>query len=378
MEEVTATNRVMDNAEELIYALALGVVDGIGSVTSRTLIEHVGSFKEIFHLSPKEIRSIPGCSHATAEALRSFASWRAVEDMLEEVRYSGVKPLLWTEEDFPSRLRQCSDGPVLLFSRGSTDLNQRRILAIVGTRIPSRYGLEVCDYFVRELQPYRPLIISGLAYGIDICAHRSAIQNGLTGVVCLAHGLNHLYPQDHRATAENVLRTGGCWLSEYLPDTPAERENFPKRNRLIAGMADAILVVESGLKGGSMITARLGFSYSRDVFAVPGRITESKSAGCNYLIRENIATLAESPASLAQAMGWTSGEQLSLESELFTMLTPDEKGLLRALQGGNRSFDELMELTQIKPGVLSMTLLELEMKQMVTAFPGKRYGIVGR
>lgn len=373
MEKVTGINREMENADELIYALALGIVDGIGSVTSRTLIEHVGSFRDIFSLSAKDMRNIPGCTSATAEALRSFSAWRTVEDMLEEVRLSGVNPILWTDDAFPSRLRQCADGPVLLYARGSTDFNQRRVLAVVGTRIPSRYGLDVCDQFVRELQPFRPLIVSGLAYGVDICAHRTAIQCGLTGVVCLAHGLNHLYPQDHRATAEKVLHCGGAWLSEYLPETPAERENFPKRNRLIAGMADAVLVIESGLKGGSMITARLGFSYSRDVFAIPGRITESKSAGCNYLIRENIAALAESPARLAQMLGWTAGEQLSLESELFGNLNPEEKGLLQVLQGGTRSFDELTELTSIKPGALSMVLLELEMKQMVMALPGKQY-----
>ncbi len=359
--------------EEQIHALALMRVEGIGPVTARTLCESLNSFKEVFHLSPTALRARTGCTDVMAARIAKFNGWKAVEDDMNALRKNQVQMTHYFMDSFPERLKQCADAPLYFFRRGDIDLNKQRVVGVVGTRRPSSYGISVCQQLVTDLTKYKPVILSGLAYGIDICAHRAGIKSDLPGVACLAHGLDRIYPREHADVAAQLTQNG-MLISEYLPGVMPDRENFPMRNRLIAGLCDALVVVESGVRGGSMITAKLGFNYNRDVFAFPGRNIDASSAGCNFLIKSNQATLIESAADIVDGLSWATGSQLQLQIETIPQsVIVEEQSIIKSLLKGTRHFDDLSLHTGLSPGLLSYFLLELELKKMVVSMPGKHF-----
>jgi len=285
-----------------------------------------------------------------------------------------ITPLYYLDEAYPKRLKYCDDGPVMIFCKGKMCLNAEKTIAIVGTRKATEYGRAICKELVGSLAPQDPLIVSGLAYGIDICAHNTAVKNDLQTVAVLGHGLDRIYPVQHKKIVIEMLTNGGV-ITEFLSHTKPDRENFPQRNRIIAGMSDAILVVESGIKGGSMITASIANSYNRDVFAIPGRVGDPHSAGCNFLIKSNRAVLVENAEEIEKEMNWERKQSLrSIQKSLFTELSEDEKTIMKFIDiNGKASIDEIALRTEMTISTVSASLLELEFKGMVRTQPGKLF-----
>ncbi len=363
---------------EGLYQIALTQVPMIGAVHRKTLIEHFGSAKAIFTARTSYLERIGGIGATRARSIRQFTDFSLAEKELRFIEKYNIKKLFFTDADFPSRLKHCYDPPVVLYYKGTVSLNSAKLIGIVGTRNNSEYGRVMTENMVRELQQFGDLvIISGLASGIDALAHKSAILNGIPTVGVLAHGLDTIYPGNHSSLARSMLHEGGL-LTEFPSNTRPDRHNFPSRNRIVAGLCDALVVIETGMKGGSMITADLAVSYNRDVFAFPGRITDSRSAGCNYLIQQQKAELLLDTTGLLETMGWIrhSPERVSRQSTLFPELSEKEKIVVDILTDkGQLGVDELKYLSRFTHSELSTVMLELEMKNVIESLPGKIFGI---
>jgi DNA processing protein len=285
----------------------------------------------------------------------------------------GIRMLFCTDDDYPSRLRDCPDAPVMLFMTGNADLNAKHAISIVGTRKATSYGRRVCRELLDGLRDFRPLVISGLAYGIDIEAHKASIDLGFPTIACLAHGLDRIYPPDHALVANKMMRNGGL-ITEFLPNTRPDRELFPMRNRIVAGLGDCTVVVESDVSGGSMLTAHIAASYNRDVFAIPGRVHDKFSAGCHKLIAANTAAMLVSSQSLVEAMGWGKKAEVKKQLTLPLDLSENELKVVETLRSSERMYiDDLTICTGIAASVLAGILLELEFRNVVTSLPGKYY-----
>jgi DNA processing protein len=290
----------------------------------------------------------------------------------------GITPLFFQDKGYPHRLKHCSDSPVMLYYKGTADLNISKIIGIVGTRKATEYGKSVTRMLLEGLVQHNILIVSGLAYGIDSCAHRFSLDNGLDTVAVLGHGLDTVYPWLNRPLAEKMLSQGGL-VTEFLSGTKPDRINFPKRNRIIAGLCDAIVVVEAGTRGGALITADIANSYNRDVFAVPGRVTDPLSDGTNFLIRTNRAALVRSPGDIEYLMGWnpSNGSCVPVQRRIFAELTPEEEKIVSILQEkGRTGIDEICILADNSMSRVSASLLNLEFEGIVTCLPGKVYSLV--
>ena len=328
---------------------------------------------------------VPGCPRKTVEALADVDGARArAEAETEYAVRTGVSILCLGGEDYPQRLADCADAPLVLFFRGTGGLNRRRVVSVVGTRHSTTYGQDCVRSFVRRLRELCPdaLIVSGLAYGIDIRAHREALASGLDTVAVLAHGLDYLYPPRHKDTACEMTRHGGL-LTEHFTHTNADKLNFLMRNRIVAGLADATVVVESAHHGGALVTARIAQSYGRDVFAYPGRAGDEYSEGCNNLIRDNKAALITSADDLAKSMGWTAdalaaeARQHGIERTLFPELTADEQAVVDRLEKDNDlQFNTLVARTSIPAGKLAAAMFSLEMKGVVKLTAGGVYHLI--
>ena len=309
------------NQQEIINTIALTRIGYFGMAGLVELYQRVGSATEIV-ANRQDIRAIvPDASDRLVSAFSEMDdALRAAETEFAQDLEMGITPLPMADERYPQRLRECADAPILLYYKGEADLNQLRIVSIVGTRHATAYGQDLVRKFITELRQLCPqaLIVSGLAYGIDICAHRHALQNGFETVGVLAHGLDELYPTAHRKTAEEMLAQGGL-LTEYMFQTRVDKSNFVRRNRIVAGMADAVVLVESADKGGGLITARIGRDYNREVFAFPGAIGAKFSEGCNLLIRDHEASLIRHAADFVEAMGWPTEKALSTKQCCETM-----------------------------------------------------------
>jgi DNA processing protein len=363
--------------DHLQYQIALTLAPQIGAVTARTLVRHCGSAEAVFRAGKKELQRIPNIGPATIAALQSPAEpLSRAEKELYFMEKHGVDAVFFTDPRYPARLRQCADAPALFYFKGAglSLLDEPRILAIVGTRKPSDHGKVLCEEIVEGLLPYKVLIVSGLAFGVDVTAHRksNALQQPNIGV--LGHGLGCIYPHQHLGVAIKMAELGGL-VSEYPHDAKPDREHFPMRNRIISGLSDAVLVVESGESGGSMITVDCAERHGREVFAVPGRPHDPLSVGCNYLIKNERAKLVASAADIAAKMGWDEPQRpKNRQTRLFPELNTVENRLVEIIrQNPEIAVDELTQKARISPGELASTILALEFKGIVRTLPGKRY-----
>ena len=339
--------------------------------------KHVG---KIFKEKKKNLLKIPGIGEILAE---SIVNQNIIADAEKEVEFLNryeISYHFYLDSDYPARLKNCEDGPVILFYKGKVDLNQAKILSIVGTRNATDYGKACCNKLIDDLKArnHQVLIVSGLAYGIDICAHRAALRNGLETVAALGHGLATLYPAVHKATAKEITKQGAL-VTDFISNTLPDRNNFVKRNRIIAGLADATLVVESGIKGGALITADLAGSYNRDVMAFPGRANDTYSQGCNWLIKSNKAALIETIEDLEYLMGWDppGTQKQTIQTELFAEISPEEKHIVETLrETGELPIDLICMRTEMPMSKVSAMLLNLEFAGLVRTLPGKVYRLV--
>ena len=360
---------------DLLYQVALTKIPLVGAVTAKNLVSYCGGAREVFQSRKKQLLKIPGIGLATASSVLNKSSLERAEAELKFIEREGITPVFYLSPGYPKRLRQNNDAPVMLYFKGSADLNARRTLGIVGTRTPTAHGISICENIVEELKPFKPLVISGLAYGIDGAAHKKCVETGLPTLAVLGHGLATVYPAQHRKLAKKMVECGGL-LTEFASHVRPERENFPMRNRIVAGMCDVLIVVETAVRGGSMITANLASGYGRDVFAVPGRIKDKFSAGCNLLIQKNIASLMGSVADVAKHMGWElkDGEAKNHQPKLFLELTEPEKKVVDLIQEREElGIDQLSFLTKLSNAELASLLLNLEFQGVVRSLPGKRY-----
>lgn len=366
--------------DKTFYQIALTQISGVGVVLARALMQSVGDEAAIFKGSVRDLETIPRISRRLIGEIRNPEVLRRAEKELNFVAKNNIHPLFFTDADYPERLTQCIDAPVLLYAKGKVDFNRKKVISVVGTRNVTKYGQEFCQKFIKELSDRFPgmLIVSGLAYGADICAHRAALQNDTSTTAILAHGLDRIYPSVHRKTAVEMLEKGAL-LTEFPSETNPDKYNFVKRNRIVAGMADAVVVVESAEKGGSLITADIANSYYREVFAVPGRATDSMSVGCNQLIAGNKAILLQDANGFIEQLGWNiSAKPIeSKQREIFLNLSEEEEKIFNALNGTEGVQINMLAIKLNMPvSELFMTLLELEMENVVQALPGGVYKLL--
>jgi DNA processing protein len=366
----------MENPEILACQIGLSLIPGIGSVTARTLVAYVGSVEGIFREKEKNLLKIPGIGEVNAQrVVRQNVLERAKQEV-EFIQKNNIQTFFYLDENYPARLKNCSDAPIILYYKGSANLNEKRIISVVGTRNATSYGKEICEDLIRcfSEQNYQVLVVSGLAYGIDIAAHKACLKYQVPTVAVFAHGLDQVYPSLHHAVAEKMKSQGGL-ISDFTSETKIERQNFLRRNRIIAGLADATIIVESAEKGGALVTADIANSYNRDVFAFPGRPNDFYSKGCNKLIKLNEAVLVETHADIEKAMNWdvkTSSPKY-IQTSLFVELIPDEQRLIDLLREGDRFVDEITLETKMPMSKVSSLLLGLEFKGMIVSLPGKMY-----
>ncbi|MEO6231339.1 MAG: DNA-processing protein DprA [Ferruginibacter sp.] len=365
-------------SEDLLYQVALTLVPNIGDVHAKALVNRYGDAHAVFKAKRNDLENQEGIGIVRANSIKAFTNFQSSEDELKFIEQYKITPLFITDKNYPQRLLNCYDSPLLLYYRGNANLNASRIVSIVGTRKHTDYGKAVCEKLVEELMDTNILVISGLAFGIDTIAHKAALRNNLQTVGVLAHGLDRIYPPQNNALAKQMIDQGGL-LTEFLSNTNPDKQNFPKRNRIVAGMCDALLVVESGKQGGSLITAELANSYNKDVFALPGRSIDSKSEGCNYLIKNNKASLITNATDLLEIMNWDESKKIKpkKQRELFIELTADEKIVIDILQSCESiQIDQLYFSSGLSSSAVAAALLMLEMQGLVSCQPGKVYKLV--
>lgn len=367
--------------QEIIYSIALTKLKGLSLLNVRILLDRLGSASEVF-AHRKDIKSVlPDANDRLVEALASVDD--AMRDAEKEMLFAeskNIKVLLLNDDDYPQRLKECEDAPLVLYYCGEADLNRAKVINIIGTRECSDYGKELCRNFVADLKKHFPdtLIVSGLAYGVDINAHRAALNNGMDTIGVLAHGLDRVYPSMHRQTAADMVHSGGGLITEYTSGTTPERMNFVRRNRIVAGLCDACVVVESAAKGGSLITADLALNYNREVFAFPGRVYDEHSMGCNMLIRKHRANLITNAEDMIEAMGWEDMHDKkvkgAVQMELFPELSDEETLIVEVLKSvDDKHINQIVIDTNMSYSKVSMLLFEMEMKGVIMALGGARY-----
>ncbi len=357
---------------DLLYQIALTLVPNIGDVRAKALVEIIGDAESIFKTAKKQLEAIDGIGTIAANSIKSFNDFKVCEDEIKFIEKNKITTLFITDDEYPKRLLNCYDSPTLLYYKGNADLNSTKIISIVGTRNNSDYGKTVCDTLVKELSDQNVLVMSGLAFGIDSIAHKAALKNKLKTVGVVAHGLDKIYPALNKSLAKEMLTQGGL-LTDFMSGTNPDRQNFPRRNRIVAGICDALIVIESSKKGGSLITAELANSYNKDVFAIPGRVNDLRSEGCNYLIKNNKSLLITCADDLLHIMNWKDEpKKVKKQRELFIELTHDEKIITDILaQQESIQIDQLYFKSGLSSSAVANALLMLEMQGAVSMLPGK-------
>ena len=367
----------MEN-DELFYYLALQSIFGIGPNKAKKLLNYFGGVRQLFQAKKNDLKRINGLGIDVLKQLNDATIFAKAEKEMRFIEANRIAALTQNHKSYPAKLKHCQDAPLILFSKGNFDINNKKIISIVGTRMMTPYGSQFLKEFIKEIKMYDPIIVSGLAYGLDICAHKESLQNGICTIGVLAHGLDRIYPKTHSRIADKMLEKGGLFTEFWSGGSPV-KENFVKRNRIIAGLSEATLVVESARKGGSLITSELASSYYRDVFAVPGRTTDPYSQGCNMLIKSNKAAMITSVKDLEYILGWTSkpSEKTEVQKQLFIEISDDEKRVYEYLQSSKKPLlDQIALETEFSIQKALMILLQLELKGMVMSHPGKIYQAV--
>ncbi len=360
---------------ELIALLRLQNVPNIGDVIAKKMIAHCGSARAVFEDKRQHLLKIDGIGTYTLQGLYDTEHIEAAESEYGFIQDNGLAYSYFMDESYPRLLKHCIDSPVLLFKNGNIDFEERKVISVVGTRNITSYGTTFCEQFMEEIAPMDPIIVSGFAYGVDICAQRAAMGQGLQTIGCLAHGLNQIYPKVHSKYVADVKKNGG-FLTEFWSTSNPDRENFLKRNRIIAGISEATVVIESAERGGSLVTADIANSYNRDVFAVPGRAEDKFSAGCNNLIKQQKAHMITSAADLIYLLGWEieKEEAKNVQKQLFVELDNTEQSIYTYLQKeGKQLLDSIAIACQLPVFRVSSTLLNMEMKGVIRPLPGKMF-----
>ena len=370
-----------ESQNELLFKIALSLVPGIGSITAKSLITACGSAVQVFGEQEKILRTIPGIGTVLAKNILQSRVLTRAEREMTFISKNGIGAHFYLDDSYPQRLRNCVDAPMLLFSKGNANLNPSKVISIVGTRNATEYGRELVDKLISDLagRGYDLQIVSGLAYGIDIQAHLASLRHGIPTVCVLAHGLETIYPSLHRKIAQEMCEKDGGMVTDFLSNSVLDRKNFLRRNRIIAGLADAVIVVESAKKGGALLTAELAVSYNRDLFAFPGRVGETYSEGTHYLIKSNRAGLIENIGDLEYCMDWqpVTGNPDCCQPRLFADLTPDEQSIVDLLRKeGESEIDQISLLTEMPVNRVSPVLLSLEFAGIVKSLPGKVFKMI--
>ena len=342
---------------------------------AKNLISYCGSASAVFKSKRSSLRKIPEIGENKAAAVLNFKDFKRAEEEVAFIEKHRIRTSFYASPDYPYRLKSNADCPVLLYQLGVANLNAERIIGIVGTRTPTEYGKQFCEKLVADIQATGTTVISGMAYGIDVCAHKAALNQQLPTVGVLAHGLDRLYPAIHGKYAKAMTQEKGALVTEFISGTLPDRENFPKRNRIVAGLCDAVIVVETARKGGSMITAELAWQYDRVLMALPGRSGDEKSAGCNFLIKTNKAEMIENADDLIRALGWDLKSKLMPRQKALPLdLSEDENRLFHFfLEKDELEIDEIMRLSSMSSSRAALTLLDLEFKGFIKTLPGKRF-----
>jgi DNA processing protein len=361
--------------DERVYQVALGLLAGVGPIRAKAMVSHVGNLEGVFKEKEKNLALIQGVGHATVRAMNRKAALLRAEDELAFIEKFKIDLYYYQDKKYPAKLKYCDDGPVILFSKGNVNFNKKNV-AIVGTRKATPYGKKLTRELIEDLSSLDVQVVSGLAYGIDIEAHRAALDNELSTLAVMGLGLDIIYPAAHKSTAKAMLKNGGL-VTEYLSRTAGDTSNFPRRNRIVAGLCDAVVIVESGVSGGSLITANLANDYNRDVFAFPGNVDQEYSRGCNNLIRLDKAHLITNAGDMVKIMGWEMKEKITgVQAELFTELSDDEEKIVNVIREKSEiDIDSLSFATSMVSSMLSMNLFNLELKGIVRCAPGKRYSL---
>ena len=359
---------------DLFYLLALQNIEGVGDIVAKKLISHCGNAEAVFQTSASKLKTIDGIGTVLIHNLKNRSVFEKAESELKFIESNKIKPIYFQDEAYPERLKHCSDAPVLLYSSGNINLNDRKIISIVGTRQVTSYGMDFCKKLIADLAPLDPIIVSGFAYGVDIIAHLSAMENQLQTIGVLAHGLNQIYPKPHKKYVAKMEQNGG-FMTEFRSTSNPDKENFIRRNRIVAGLSEATIVIESADYGGSLITANLANDYNRDVFAVPGRVTDKYSQGCNNLIKQQKANVLTSAADLVYMLNWDIQKPIkSVQKQLFIQLDNEEQKIYDFLQKNGKQLLDVIALDCGFPiSRVSGILLHMELKGSVRPLPGKLF-----
>ncbi|MFG4000689.1 DNA-processing protein DprA [Flavobacterium aquidurense] len=360
--------------QDLFYLLALLKVDGVGDIMAKKMLMHCGNAENVFKTKINQIAAIDGVGSVLLKNLKDNSIFDKANRELEFIKSNDVKVSFFQDQDYPERLKHCFDSPVLIFSSGNINLKNKKIISIVGTRQITSYGMEFCRKLIEDLAPLDPVIVSGFAYGVDIVAHQLAIDFNLQTIGVLAHGLNQVYPKSHKKYVAKIEENGG-FITEFWSSSNPDKENFVRRNRIVAGMTEATIVIESADRGGSLITANLANDYNRDVFAVPGRVTDKYSQGCNNLIKTQKANVLTSAADLVYILNWDiENKEKTIQKQLFVEMEPDEQKVYDFLLKNGKELLDIIALTCDFPIYkISGLLLNMELKGLIRPLPGKLF-----
>lgn len=360
--------------QELFHLLALSKIEGVGDIVAKKLLLHFGSSEEIFKSKQSQLTGIDGIGMFLTNNLKNKTVFEKAEKELKYIKDNNINVMHFQDDYYPDKLKHCIDGPVLMFTSGNLNINNRRIISIVGTRQITSYGTEFTKKLIEDLAPLDPIIVSGFAYGVDIIAHQAAMDHNLQTIGVVAHGLNQIYPKVHKKYVSKMEKNGG-FMTEFWSDSQPLRENFIRRNRIVAGMSEATIVIESADRGGSLITATMANDYNRDVFAVPGRTSDKFSQGCNNLIKTQKANLLSSAADLVYILNWDIQKEIKpVQKQLFVILEPDEQKIYDYLNKNGKQVLDIIALECDLPVYkISVILFNMELKGVVRPLPGKLF-----
>ncbi|MBZ9628942.1 DNA-processing protein DprA [Psychroflexus sp. CAK57W] len=363
--------------QEFLNLLMLQNLSGIGHINAKKLLQHFGSATNLFQANTRQLSEIDGIGKKRLQSLKNSAFLKEAEKELEFIQKNNIDVHYYQDENYPSRLKQCIDSPILLFSRGNINLKNKPILSIVGTRQITSHGIAVCEQLISDLAPLKPVIVSGLAYGTDIVAHKAALDHNLQTIACLAHGLDQIYPKVHQKYAAAIENNGG-FFTDFCSDATFDRKNFLSRNRIVAGLSEATIVIESAEKGGSLVTADIAHSYDREVFAIPGRPQDKFSKGCNMLIKQQKAQMITSAADVVYFLNWDiETKKGNKQTQLFVNLQGEEKLVFEKLKEiGKAEIDTLSLACNLPTYKLASILMNLELSGCVRPLPGKQFEII--